>query len=110
MEECVPSLQLSQYDAGFSERAANDSVVFTDSFGTGYSNTDWDVEFQVSLDPGILNRAEWLNYVAAFFNLETEAAEIFSKIKSDYNAMKDIALDLKQDSSNEYGGREPKVL
>merc|ERR1719401_1455881 len=73
---------------------ADGSVVFTDSFGTGYSNSSWDIEFMVSVDPGILNRAEWVNFVAAFFNEELQAAQIFSTIESDYNAMKSLAIQL----------------
>merc|ERR1719456_1986492 len=52
--------------------SSNGSVVFTDSFGTGFSNSTWDVEFMVSVDPGTLNRAEWINFVAAFFNEEAQ--------------------------------------
>jgi len=31
---------------------SNGSVVFTDSFGTGFSNSTWDIEFMVSVTPG----------------------------------------------------------
>jgi hypothetical protein len=79
---------------------SNGSVVFTDSFGTGYSDSTWDIEFMVSVDPGILNRAEWINFVAAFFNEEEKGAQIFSTIKSDYNAMKTLAIQLAEDAGN----------
>lgn len=37
-------------------------------------------------DPGALNRAEWIKFVAVFFNKEVEANRIFTKINSDYQA------------------------
>jgi len=110
LEKCMPGIHMSQYDPNFSATASNNSVVFTDSFGTGYSNTDWDVEFQISLDPGMLNRAEWIRYVALFFNMETKADEIFSKIEANYNALTGVALQLSTDKSTEWQGRKPSVL
>lgn len=108
MEECLPSLHVSQYESA--SVAANESVVFTDSFGTGASHTAWDVEFQVSLDPGILNRAEWVSFVSFFFNLESEASAIFSKMEADYDALKSMGAQLGADESTEWGGRKPLLL
>ena len=39
----------------------------------------------VSVDPGTLNRAAWVNFVAAFFNEEVQGAAVFDKIKRDYD-------------------------
>jgi len=114
MEECDASIHMK---GGSDEFKAyhqylvpeNGSVVFTDSFGTGFSDSSWDVEFMVSIDPGILNRAAWVNFVAAFFNLEAEGAQIFSNISEDYLNMKAIGQQLAGDSTTEWGGRAPKV-
>jgi len=114
MEECEPGIHM---DGGSAEMQAyhqdmslsNGSVVFTDSFGTGFSDSTWDVEFMVSVDPGILNRAEWISFVGAFFNEEHEASRIFSEISSDYNAMKSLAVELAADTTTEWGGRQPLV-
>lgn len=35
-------------------------------------------------DPGVLNRAEWVKFVAVFFNKEVEANKLFSTIVTDY--------------------------
>ncbi|CAK0875539.1 unnamed protein product [Prorocentrum cordatum] len=112
MEECVPSLHVTSSDDNYSAIAAVEpgSVVFTNSFGTGYTNTDWDVEYQSSVDPAILNRAEWTNFVGAFFNLEAQAKEIFSTIEADYLAMKSLGSQLGLDSNTEWGGRQPQVI
>lgn len=114
MEQCSPSLHMKGGSAAFKAHhqfmtPANGSVVFTDSFGTGFSDSAWDVEFMVSRDPGTLNRAEWISFVAAFFNEEAKAAAVFSKIKADYNALKGQALVIRADTSNQWGGRKPKV-
>merc|ERR1712050_795322 len=114
MEECVPSIHMEGGSAEFkayhqSMTPSNGSVVFTDNFGTGYSDSTWDIEFMVSTDPGILNRAEWINFVAAFFNEELQSTEIFATIRSDYNAMKSLAIQLAADTTTEWGGRTPLV-
>eukprot|EP00931_Biecheleriopsis_adriatica_P002913 TRINITY_DN10409_c0_g1_i2.p1 TRINITY_DN10409_c0_g1~~TRINITY_DN10409_c0_g1_i2.p1 ORF type:complete len:548 (-),score=105.28 TRINITY_DN10409_c0_g1_i2:63-1643(-) len=114
MEVCEPGLHMKGGSPEFKAHhqymtPSNGSVVFTDSFGTGFSNSTWDVEFMVSVDPGILNRAEWINFVAAFFNEELQGAQIFSKISSDYNAMKGLAITLSADKTTEWGGRQPLV-
>jgi hypothetical protein len=38
-------------------------------------------------DPGALNRAEWIKFVAVFFNKEVEANRIFNKVNTDYQAL-----------------------
>eukprot|EP00401_Gymnodinium_catenatum_P074628 CAMPEP_0117503382 /NCGR_PEP_ID=MMETSP0784-20121206/24302_1 /TAXON_ID=39447 /ORGANISM="" /LENGTH=571 /DNA_ID=CAMNT_0005298699 /DNA_START=307 /DNA_END=2023 /DNA_ORIENTATION=+ len=114
MEVCEPEIHMKGGSNEFKAHhqymsSSNGSVVFTDSFGTGFSNSTWDIEFMVSVDPGILNRAEWVNFVAAFFNEELRGAQIFSKIRSDYNAMKSHAIELAGDTTTEWGGRKPLV-
>jgi hypothetical protein len=115
MEVCEPGIHMKGGSAEMKAHhqqmtAANGSVVFTDSFGTGFSDSKWDVEFMVSVDPGTLNRAEWVNFVAAFFNEEVQGAAIFSKIKSDYDKLKMLAIQLGADKTTEWGGRQPLVV
>ena len=40
--------------------------------------------------PGLLNRAEWLKFAAAFFNKEPEANRVFEDIKSRFEAIVEI--------------------
>ena len=47
-----------------------------------------DVAFDATSDPGMLARAEWIKFVAAFFNLEAHANRVFEKIKAEYDATK----------------------
>lgn len=115
MEVCDPGIHMKGGSTAMKEHHNNmtstdGSVVFTDSFGTGFSDSKWDIEFMVSVDPGTLNRAEWINFVAAFFNEEVQAATIFDKIRSDYNAMKTLAIQLGSDTTSEWGGRQPLVV
>lgn len=42
-------------------------------------------------DPGALNRAEWVKFVALFFNLEKNASDIFDAIQARYEATKAAA-------------------
>eukprot|EP00879_Flechtneria_rotunda_P006791 GHRR01007135.1.p1 GENE.GHRR01007135.1~~GHRR01007135.1.p1 ORF type:complete len:459 (+),score=184.18 GHRR01007135.1:244-1620(+) len=42
-------------------------------------------------DPGVLNRAEWVKFVAVFFNKEVEAEKLFNQITSDYQALNKTA-------------------
>lgn len=42
-------------------------------------------------DPGVLNRAEWVKFVALFFNQERAASDIFAAIKAEYEATKAAA-------------------
>lgn len=36
-----------------------------------------DVAFDATIDPGLLNRAEWVKFLALFFNAEARANELF---------------------------------
>jgi hypothetical protein len=42
-------------------------------------------------DPGALNRAEWVKFVAPFFNKELEANKVFEDIKTGYTKTKSQA-------------------
>lgn len=37
---------------------------------------------------GVLNRAEWVKFVALFFNQERAASDIFAALKAEYEATK----------------------
>ena len=50
--------------------------------GSSYSSRD--VDFKASSDPSALGRAEWIKYLAAFFNLEPHANRVFAGIKAEY--------------------------
>jgi hypothetical protein len=95
LEMCTPGIHSSIYGANWSSSSQNAEVVFTDSFGTGWSNSSRDVVFDVSLDAGILHRAEWLKFMAVFFNEEKAAADIFSRIEADYKALEKEGAELK---------------
>jgi len=47
--------------------------------GTGKSNTDKDIVFQASSDPGALKRAEWIKFISVFFNEEDKANLYFER-------------------------------
>ena len=49
--------------------------------GGSYSSRD--VDFAATSDPSALGRAEWIKYVAAFFNLEPQANRVFAEIKAE---------------------------
>mmetsp|Transcript_45970 Transcript_45970/g.146766 ORF Transcript_45970/g.146766 Transcript_45970/m.146766 type:complete len:456 (-) Transcript_45970:148-1515(-) len=64
---------------------ASAGVVFTDFWGTGASgDASKDVAFDASTDPGALQRAEWIKFVSAFFNKESEANAIYARIEAAY--------------------------
>lgn len=44
-------------------------------------------------DPGALNRAEWVKFVAVFFNKEVEANALFNTIEADYQRLNASARD-----------------
>ena len=68
--------------------ASTSGVHFTDDWNTGFSDSLRDVAFDTATDPGALARAEWIKFVAAFFNLEPHANRIFAEIKDDYEQIK----------------------
>ena len=54
--------------------------------GGSYSSRD--VDFAATSDPGVLARAEWIKYIAAFFNLEPQANRVFAEIKAEFETVK----------------------
>jgi hypothetical protein len=72
---------------GNASRASASTLHFTDDWGTGKSHSSKDVAFDATSDPGALARAEWIKFVAAFFNLEPRANRVFDAIKTEYERM-----------------------
>lgn len=50
----------------------------------GYQTSNETISVSAAPDPGPLNRAEWIKYVAAFFNVEDKANAIFDQISKSY--------------------------
>ncbi|KAL3897599.1 MAG: hypothetical protein SGPRY_013017 [Prymnesium sp.] len=63
-------------------KTSGSQVHFTDDWDTGKTGLPIDVKFDASSDKGMLNRAEWVKFAAAFFNKEPEANLIFEGIRS----------------------------
>jgi hypothetical protein len=57
----------------------------------GGSSSSRDVDFTATSDPGVLARAEWIKYLAAFFNLEPHANRVFNNIKAEFEQTKALA-------------------
>jgi iron complex transport system substrate-binding protein len=53
-------------------------------------NADW-------VEPTLLGRAEWIKFMAAFYNQEGEANEIYDRIAEEYEAAKALVADLPED-------------
>ena len=56
--------------------------------GGSYSRID--VDFSATFDSGALARAEWIKYLAAFFNLEPHANRVFAGIKAEFDQTKEL--------------------
>ena len=67
--------------------AADADVFFTDNFNTGATGTAKDVTVDASQDPGLLHRAEWVKFFAAFFNTETAANRKFAEIQTEFETV-----------------------
>ncbi|XRB02872.1 putative extracellular protein TR9_065 [Pycnococcus provasolii] len=78
---------IASSDAGFKANITegDSEVHFTDYRGTGKTESSKDVSFDATSDPGILNRAEWVKFVAVFFNAEPLANTVFDGIQRRLN-------------------------
>lgn len=93
LEVCTPGIHEKIASYGLLSEAWNNAtreaeVIFSTGFGEGNTNSSRDVVWDVSLDSGLMARAEWIRFAATFFNLEKEAGRIFATIESDYMALK----------------------
>lgn len=85
--DCGKVLHKSAYGGDWASSVTGASNInFVDAYGTGATSTEIDVEFDASSDPGALNRAEWIKFIAAFFNLEPLANERYDAIKASWTA------------------------
>ena len=85
---------ITQESANFASKAASETsveLVLTDKWNTGTCNCDKDVVFDASGDDTPLGRAEWIKFLATFFNEEDRANLVFSREKSAYDATKALA-------------------
>lgn len=48
-------------------------------------------------EPSLLGRAEWIKYIAAFYNAEAEANAAYDTIQSEYNAVQELAADIPEE-------------
>ncbi|CAE7293791.1 unnamed protein product [Symbiodinium natans] len=111
MAQCFPEMHMKTSNATWSTRANQTDLLFTDAFGAGYfGDAQKDVPFQISLDRGTLDRAEWVKFMALFYNEEEQAEHIFEQVKADYNALKTIGNQLRTDASTQYNGEQPKAI
>eukprot|EP00439_Symbiodinium_sp_Y106_P013169 s2246_g1.t3 len=117
LEVCYPETHIPESLPDWSAnpewmtRASRTDVVFTDTFGSGRGgDAAKDVPFEISFDPGSLSRAEWIKFMAFFYNEEEQAEQVFEQIKADYNALKAIGDRLRTDASTEWKGEQPKVM
>lgn len=72
------------------------------SFGADANNSE-SVAFTATRDPGAVRRAEWIKFLAPFFNKEVEANRLFDGVASAYNATRRAAAEQAGD------GPRPKV-
>ena len=99
LEVCTPGIHAKSGTLTWKNAAAGADVVFSDSWGSGAINTSADVAFEVSTDSGLLHRAEWIRFVALFFNQEVLAGQIFAQVEADFLAMQAEAARLKAAAS-----------
>ena len=86
--DCGSVSGVATWDGAWTETVTSrgSGVNFIDDWGTGSTGTLIDVAFDASSDPGMLHRAEWVKFVAAFFNLEPEANRVFEGISERFAA------------------------
>jgi hypothetical protein len=85
---------ITQESANFASKAASETsveLVLTDKWNVGTCACDKDVVFDASGGTTPLGRAEWIKYLATFFNEEDRANLVFSREKSAYDATKALA-------------------
>lgn len=58
---------------------------------TAPNNYTKSFSFSAALDPGVLNRAEWIKFLGLFFNVERYASDAFAAVEKAYAATKAAA-------------------
>ncbi|CAE7757962.1 unnamed protein product [Symbiodinium sp. CCMP2456] len=115
LEVCYPETHMAwgwSANPDWTTRASRTDVVFSDSWGWGWGgDATKDVPFEIRFDfGGLISQAEWIKFMALFYNEEAQAEHIFEQVKADYNALKAIGDQLRIDASTEYNGAQPKVM
>ncbi|GBF99797.1 hypothetical protein Rsub_12237 [Raphidocelis subcapitata] len=91
----VPDSYVDPSDAAAAARARGAEAAManaTDAVFRGFEGKGpKDILFPATADPGPLNRAEWVKYVAAFFNKEVQANALYAEIKDAYDRLKALA-------------------
>jgi hypothetical protein len=98
---CMQRLTASVEDGGCGAEAAAASNVTAvaaqaprvdATFGfAANANSSESVAFTATRDPGAVRRAEWIKFLAPFFNKEVEANRLFDGVSSAYDATKKAA-------------------
>ncbi|KAF5837778.1 hypothetical protein DUNSADRAFT_3850 [Dunaliella salina] len=113
VDSCAAKLY-AQGDDACNKRTAS-SFSDPEGYQAQYENVDGILQFSKSAeeskviaftavqDPGVLNRAEWLKFMATFFNVEDKANTLFNQIKKDYN-------DAKEKIANNYPSMDARPL
>ncbi|KAI8471552.1 MAG: hypothetical protein J3K34DRAFT_231734 [Monoraphidium minutum] len=90
----TPSPYFNKTDPGAEGRFRDANATMydkADAVFVGFSgDAAKDILFPVTADPGPLNRAEWVKFVAAFFNKEVDANAAFDSIKGTYNTLRQL--------------------
>ncbi|GAB4819434.1 hypothetical protein N2152v2_006480 [Parachlorella kessleri] len=55
---------------------------------TGSNNFSTAFAYSSSMDPGVLNRSEWIKFLGLFFNKEYEASQLYQSMADQYDALK----------------------
>lgn len=84
-------------------------LVLTDSYGTGGTGGPADVDVDASFDPGILNRGEWIKFVALFFNAEAAANAYFAGVVTNVTSQTTAAVAASAASATLNGAARPLV-
>ncbi|GAB5370076.1 hypothetical protein AAMO2058_001461100 [Amorphochlora amoebiformis] len=69
-------------------------AVFSSQFSSASRTNAKYVTYSSTSDPGTLHRAEWIEFIALFFNKESAAQSAFSKTVSRYNCQRNVATTL----------------
>eukprot|EP00971_Amphidinium_carterae_P270295 5363008-Amphidinium_carterae.1 len=90
LEECGAISSTGAYGGSWVGEVTNNSNInFIDSFNTGATGTGIDVPVDATTEMSPLRRAEWIKFIAAFFNREPEANVVFKNISDEYHALRD---------------------
>lgn len=91
---CLQSLKnnITTIDSDNATEKSNVISTFNAIFGSSFDPTTPNyVGVPIVFDYGPLNRAEWIKFFSVFFNLESNATEIYNQINNNYNCLKNLA-------------------